>query len=145
MKSEEMRPCCIVGGIALFAVILAVCYLWYATPGSVYVCEPGRVLAGIKDGKPVCAALSCRQVSATNNLNSRRGISMASCADDEILTGGGGESEVPGSSLCHGRNGGFIHTNKPDKNGWVVDGYSSNWGEDICTSSVAICCKFVTE
>ncbi|MDD4616430.1 MAG: hypothetical protein PHW76_04835 [Alphaproteobacteria bacterium] len=107
-----------------------------------YSCPSGKVLAGLKDGKPMCAALTCRQVVADNNFGDPQNhVSGAACNADEILTGGGGEAEIPGSDMCGGMGRGFMNLSKPQGSTWVVDAYSNDWKNDICSRAVAICCK----
>lgn len=85
--------------------------------------------------------LSCRVVQATSNLTGMG--SQAWCQSDEIVTGGGGGAETPGSGICAGSSRGFIHTNMPTGNSWVVDAYGSSWSGDICSRAYAVCCKLV--
>ncbi|MCZ7935727.1 hypothetical protein O9X90_25705 [Agrobacterium leguminum] len=68
--------------------------------------------------------------------------SRAQCNSDEIMTGGGGQSETEGTNLCSGLGSSFIHATVPSGNGWAVDGYRPGGG-DACTIAYAICCKIV--
>ena len=93
-----------------------------------------------------CVAISkptmaCTVRSATRTLTGN--VSQALCAADEVLTGGGGEAEVPSSTLCSGSRRGFIHNSRPDGNSWIVDAYQDNWAGEACTQAYAICCKIV--
>jgi len=69
-------------------------------------------------------------------------VSIAKCNAGEILTGGGGRVEIPGSDLCAGTTMGLIHSNHPlgDGTGWIVDGFSARLNGEACTEAYAICC-----
>lgn len=85
--------------------------------------------------------LSCRVVQATSNLTGMG--SQAWCQSDEIVTGGGGAAETPGSGICAGTSHGFVHTSMPSGNSWVTDAFGSSWSGDICSRAYAVCCKLV--
>ena len=107
---------------------------------SVAACPAGQVMAGISNGLPVCRTLTCRQVQAVGGPPTY--ISQATCNADEILTGGGGFSEVPGSSLCAGVTKSYLHATVPNGKSFVADAINDTWTGEACTAAVAICCKF---
>lgn len=110
---------------------------------NIPACPSGQVMRGIQNGIPLCSKISCRQVHANNNAQVF--ASLATCGDDEFLTGGGGESEVgfgmnsTGCATTHG----FLHTSMPSGNSWATDAYNNQYTGEACSSAVAICCKFV--
>lgn len=82
--------------------------------------------------------LQCRAV-----MNSGPGphyASRAECNSDEVLTGGGAQSETVGTQLCRGLGSSYIHLTAPSGNAWIADGYRPEGGE-ACTMAYAICCK----
>lgn len=106
---------------------------------SVVECaSQGRLWNGVSC---VAQSLQCRVVRADA---SGSGLwSIASCAADEVVTGGGGLAEVPNSDICASNSAGFLHSSYPYGNGWLVDGYQYNWSHDVCTRGFAVCCKIV--
>jgi len=66
----------------------------------------------------------------------RHDVSHAQCNADEYVISGGGECNAPAER-------GFLHHNRPDDsmNGWIVNGYAYDWGNDINCRAYAICCK----
>jgi hypothetical protein len=86
--------------------------------------------------------LQCRVVS--NSAGSApHYVSRAECNSDEIMTGGGGQSETEGATnLCRGIGSSYIHSTVASGNGWAVDAYRPEGGE-ACTLAQAICCKIV--
>lgn len=89
---------------------------------------------------PATPRLQCR---VTSNVGpGPHYASRAQCNSDEILTGGGAQSETSGTNLCSGQGSSYIHATVPNGNGWVVDGYCPEGGE-ACTIAYAICCKIV--
>ena len=103
-------------------------------------CPTGSVLATNETGSPSCKRLVCRYVDNIGGAPTY--TSHAICNDDEILTGGGGYAETPGSSLCAGIKKGFVHYNMPNGKKWSVDAYNYDWVGETCSFARAICCKF---
>ncbi|WP_142781092.1 hypothetical protein [Agrobacterium sp. T29] len=89
---------------------------------------------------PAAPRLQCRVASHVGP--GPHYASRAQCNSDEIMTGGGGQSETEGTNLCSGLGSSFIHATVPSGNGWAVDGYRPGGG-DACTIAYAICCKIV--
>ena len=70
-------------------------------------------------------------------------VSVASCAPNETIMGGGGECDVPGHAppmpvvLKHG----FLHSTGRNGNSWVADCYRGDLGSDIASHAWAYCCS----
>ena len=103
-------------------------------------CPTGSVLATNETGNPSCKRLVCRYVDNIGGAPTY--TSHATCNNDEILTGGGGYAETPGSLLCAGIKKGFVHHSMPNGNKWSVDAYNNDWVGEACSFARAICCKF---
>lgn len=108
---------------------------------SILACSgQGRIFNGTSCILPVTSPprLQCRV--AYNSGPAPHYFSRAECNGDEILTGGGAQSETIGTQLCSGQGLSYIHASLPSGNGWAVDGYRPEGGE-ACTAAYAICCK----
>jgi hypothetical protein len=72
------------------------------------------------------------------------GNSIASCAEDEILMGGGGECETTNANcgICSCGNLGYLHLSKPLGNSWQADCYKFDATAEVCAKAYALCCKF---
>jgi hypothetical protein len=64
--------------------------------------------------------------------------SLAQCADDEIVVGGGFLCE---SSTVGSDRKGYAHLNEPLGNGWVIDCYGADGLGDVYGVAYAICMK----
>ncbi|HEX9780196.1 MAG TPA: hypothetical protein VGB20_03180 [bacterium] len=65
-------------------------------------------------------------------------VSIAWCAADEFLMGGGGSCDISSAPYI-----GVLHTNRPDANlrFWTTDCYNRNPDDDMVSVAYAICCK----
>lgn len=88
-----------------------------------------------------CVTFSCRIAVGAAGTN---GGNAVACNNDEVVTGGGALSEVPGSALCAGVSRGFLHATAPTGapfNGWWSDSFKNDWTGEACVRSFAVCCK----
>lgn len=87
----------------------------------------------VKGGK-INGELNCRLV---NGPTATAG-SIALCAVDEYVTGGGGGCETLPSA-----NPGFLHLSRPTNSldGWIADCYRYDYTVDVFSTAYAICCK----
>lgn len=70
--------------------------------------------------------------------------SVAQCAPDEIMTGGGGACETPGSGLCSGTSKGtptYFGPHTTIAQAFSVDCWDPVAGTEACSMAIAICCK----
>ncbi|MBY0316655.1 MAG: prepilin-type N-terminal cleavage/methylation domain-containing protein [Bdellovibrionales bacterium] len=84
----------------------------------------------------------CRKVSDSGPAPSY--VSRASCAPDEVMTGGGGICEAPGYGLCSGISRGTPTFFGPDStlpNTFTVDCWNPATSTEACSIAYAICCK----
>lgn len=121
-------------------------YIWKSMTAVNQSCPNGQLVSGYKNGTPICSGMQCHVVLAKGAPPNY--APTASCPDDEFVLNGGGYTHF---SECGYQ--GFLHASvpAPEKNGWAVDAWGANtsWGdhskEEVCSSALVTCCKWVAQ
>ena len=103
--------------------------------------NPGGTANPAVFGHSFNEVVSCRVVQGPITTTA---VSVASCASDEYLLGGGGQCEtgISGDPFpsC-GTNLGFLHDSHPAGNAWQANCFRHDNSGESCVQAYAICCK----